>query len=142
MAHELIGALVGIARATEGNEDQFTDEMAFFLARALALCDENESHHLLLKEADAIKRSLVPDCFFCSNPCGRRANYDLKQMDAEPEIVADAKKKILSLAKKLGKHFLIEDASLLLDALIMVGLDVEDPEYLYPTLAKLQERIG
>lgn len=141
MAHELIGTLVGIARATEGNEEQFTDDMAFFLAGALARSNQSGPYDLLLKEAEEIKRRIVPNCYYCCNPCGRRANYDLSQLEADPGDVAAVKKEILSLAQRLGGAFQITDTSLLLDALIMVGLEIQDPSYLLPTLQKLKDRI-
>lgn len=139
MAHELIGALIGIARASEGNEDLFTQDMAFFLAKAL--CAGKDAYDVLLQEATDIKRKLVPDCFYCCNPCGRTENYNLSKMKNEPDDVVSVKTEILRLVKKLGIVFQIEDASLLLDALVMVGLDVEEPSYLMPTLKRLKERL-
>lgn len=97
MEDKLIGALIGIARATDGSEHLITAQSTAFLRRALkADVPDAASLAVWLKEAEAVKRAMVPDCFHCANPCGRTSDYDMKEMLREPESVRSAKRSILN----------------------------------------------
>lgn len=78
----LYGALIGIARATDGNEHLITARSTAFLLKALA-----HPEQATLAEAREEKRNMVPNCFACASPCGRTADYDLDRLEAlDPEI--------------------------------------------------------
>lgn len=99
----LIGALIGIARATDGNEHLITKESTALLLECLAASPATEEElNTLLSKINALKRSMVPDCFRCANPCGRTDAYDCSRIDAEPESVRNAKYDILSKLQTLS----------------------------------------
>lgn len=76
----LIGALIGLARSTEGNKNRPTQttHSAFlsgmFLANSNVLLDENRIDNqieILHKE----KQKLVPRCLSCNKQCGRNDDF-------------------------------------------------------------------
>lgn len=81
----LTGALIGIARATEGNAHMLSNSTATVVVEGLyaTLPDghfDNSALLTLLERADAEKRRLVPDCYQCTSPCGRTNNYDMANL--------------------------------------------------------------
>lgn len=110
----MLSALIGLARATEGNEELVTEETGQLLFQGLSmvLSDTEESeatgasstraHRMteLLADIREEKKRLVPNCFDCASPCGRTADYDMREFrDAEQEQI-DLK---LSLVKRLAE---------------------------------------
>ena len=89
---ELMGALVGIARAVNGNEHLLKSEITALvlegLAAPLTKCNYSEEYlKNLLVQAEEAKRKLVPDCFVCVNSCGRTANYNMSNFwQAENDV--------------------------------------------------------
>lgn len=127
MEEKLIGALIGIARATDGSEHLITQEVTEYLRRALK---ENTSDEAvasrLVKEAEAVKRSMVPNCFLCANPCGRTSDYDLKEMHREPQAVREKKEAIL---QALRNPDALSDGAIY-RGLFAIGLEGYTPEEL------------
>ena len=91
----LLGELIGLARAVEGNEDLLTGETAAVFAEALVSPGEGTVGKIL-----AEKRRLVPDCFSCQNPCGRTDAYDTGRLAEEPDEVRAAKELLLERARE------------------------------------------
>ena len=93
---QLLGALIGLARATDGNEHLITPEVTQVLLECLyadpATQDEYDSY---LRKVDNVKRSMVPDCFLCANPCGKNSAYDLADLEFQTEQIRNAKYEIL-----------------------------------------------
>ncbi len=89
---ELTGALIGLARATEGNELKVTAETDKLVIEGLFTCItnvnfNNETVKALIEKVEAEKERLVPDCGTCGSPCGRNNNYDMKDLwDADEDI--------------------------------------------------------
>lgn len=85
----LTGALIGIARATEGNEDLLNDATADLVVEGLfaTLTNVNFDNDALLRiirDVEAEKNRLVPDC---ASSCGRNNNYDMEKLwDAQEDI--------------------------------------------------------
>ena len=81
---ELTGALIGLARATEGNEDlvsSSTDNVVLeglFAAAADVSSDKTITE--LIARVQEEKRKLVPNCFGCAEPCGRTGDYDMQEL--------------------------------------------------------------
>lgn len=73
----LTGALIGLVRATKGNED------------------------LLLRVTEEKKR-IVPDCAVCLNPCGRTENYDIRKLQTAPEEIYSLKSLIPFCVRELA----------------------------------------
>lgn len=121
MKDKLIGALVGLARATDGDERQFTPTATAFIVRALnGLPGAAEWQ---LGYAMEEKRKIVPNCFQCASPCGRTADYDMKKLHSAPPMVREAKLQILAELKALAADFRGEHSVLLYKGLIYLGLD-------------------
>lgn len=121
----LIGALVGLARATEGNEHLITPDSTAAILDCLSasLSDEAEYRQLLGRVEEA-KRKMVPDCFLCANPCGRTSAYDLRQIGLEPSDVQEVKAQILEKLLSIPQTPLDEAAErCLYRGLICLGLE-------------------
>lgn len=97
MNERLLSALIGLARATEGNEELMTEETGQILFQGLSMVLTDASEHTdgqnyrmneLLANIREEKKRLVPNCFACTSPCGRTADYDMREFwDAEKEQV-------------------------------------------------------
>ncbi len=79
--YELIGALVGLSRATDNNPN-LTDDTYACLVEAAALPENTPDEDLRarISAVRAEKRRISPDCAVCMNPCGRTDDYDLSRM--------------------------------------------------------------
>lgn len=88
----LTGALIGLARATEGNEELLNDATADLVVEGLfaTLTNVNFDNDALLRiirDVEAEKNRLVPDCACCASSCGRNNNYDMEKLwDAQEDI--------------------------------------------------------
>lgn len=122
---ELIGALVGLARATDGNEHLISKDSTTAILTCLNAAPSNQEElHFYLNLVDEVKQKMVPDCFHCANPCGRTSAYDLSALDKEPPEIQQAKLAILSRLYALAKDDENPDRSpLLYRGLIALGLD-------------------
>lgn len=85
----LIGALIGLARATDGNTVR-TEETGRLMRAGLAALRKN-AHQTLVEKIHTEKRILAPDCATCGAPCGKTADYDIKQWKNEAEPVQEQK---------------------------------------------------
>lgn len=89
---QLTGALIGLARATIGNEDLITPETDMAVIKALFATVTNvnfdrESLEALLAQVKSAKGTIVPDCAACLSPCGRTNDYDMQTLwDADEDI--------------------------------------------------------
>jgi len=127
MEETLIGALIGIARATDGSEHLITAEVTAFLRRALQEDTAEEATAAgLVKEAQDVKRSMVPNCFLCANPCGRTSDYDMREMNREPTAVREKKREIL---QSLRNPDALTDGAIY-RGLFAIGLEGYTPEEL------------
>lgn len=121
MEDKLIGALVGLARATDGDERLFTPTATAFIVRALnGLPAASQGQ---LGYAVEEKRKIVPNCFQCASPCGRTADYDMKKLHSALPPVREAKLRILQALKALAANFRADNSVLLYKGLIYLGLD-------------------
>lgn len=87
----LVGALIGLARATEGNEDLMTEVTDRVMAEGLAagITDTGSEEHiaLLIRQVQEEKKRLIPNCFSCAASCGRNDDYDMRGLwEADKEI--------------------------------------------------------
>lgn len=86
----LMGVLIGIARAVDGNEHLITDSTDQVLREGLsaALTDSEESAlACLIRCAEDEKRRLIPHCYECAAPCGKNSDYDMQRLwTAEGEV--------------------------------------------------------
>ena len=85
MKQQLLGALIGLARALCENEHMATGETELLL-RAGLLASEAEAAEMLPR-VRAEKCRIVPDCAACGFSCDKNADYDLSALaDADPEL--------------------------------------------------------
>lgn len=97
---QLTGALIGLARAAEGNEHLVTAEMDKLVIESLFATLTNVNFNeltlnILLEKVHAAKNVLVPDCDTCTNACGRTEDYDLELLWQEQEDIRSLKSLIL-----------------------------------------------
>ena len=97
---QLTGKLIGLARATDGNEHMLSDSTAAVVVESLfaTLTNVNFDHVALLSLMNRVeeeKRKLVPECFRCVNACGRTEDYDLNHLWSANEDIRSLKSLIL-----------------------------------------------
>ena len=97
---ELTGALIGLARAAEGNEYLVNEEMNQLILEGLFTTVTNvnfndETLKILIYKIENAKKKLVPNCFTCSGSCGRNDNFDMNTLWTTDEDVRSLKSLIL-----------------------------------------------
>lgn len=100
MNDALIGAVIGLARACEGNEDILTEE-TFSLLREGLSCDEDNA--ALIDRLHAEKMRLVPRCQYCAAPCGRNNDFDMNELSLYPENIRELKRELLTLTREIAR---------------------------------------
>ena len=97
---KVTGALIGLARAVEGNEDSVTYETDKLILEGLfaAVTNvdfNNDTLNDLLSRINAEKEKLVPLCEECGAPCGRNEDFDMKKLWYAHEDIRSLKSLIL-----------------------------------------------
>ena len=135
---KLLGQLVGLARATDGNEHLITAPVTEIIAEILRADVRNEAEFTVYSgKIDAAKRELVPDCFLCANPCGRTAPLDLKTLEGESRQVREIKFAILDQIRILAGSERSRETDLkLYRGLVILGLEGYSPEELTALFAE------
>ncbi len=145
MRDALLGELIGIARAVDGNDHLLRPQTDVLVRQALAAAGEPlpEAQRLaLLKEAVLQeKQVLVPGCFACAAPCGRTAAHDMARLKEEPaEVQALKEKLLLRLFDAAAEDAL--PASALYPPLFALGWEGVGEEELRPFLAELDTALA
>ena len=97
---EILSGLIGLARSTAGNEDLVTIDTLKVIFEAIQHPSKNI---LLLIEEE--KRKLVPNCFYCDNPCGRTSNYEIKlPFNKEKELILNSLNKIIQSVSHITEN--------------------------------------
>ena len=96
----LTGALIGLARAVDGNERLVTAETDNLVMEALfaTLTNVNfdrESLEALLGQVYDMRNVLIPGCCVCTAPCGRNDDYDMNLLWNAQEDIRSLKSLIL-----------------------------------------------
>ena len=128
----LLGELVGLARATDGNEHLITETVTEMIAEILRanVCSES-GYHAYSGKIDAAKQEMVPDCFLCANPCGRTSALDLKKIKGESQQIQETKLAILGKIRTISSvERSREDDLKLYRGLVILGLEGYSPEEL------------
>lgn len=129
---KLLGELIGLARATEGNEHLISESITQIIAEILAANVPEEGQYAQYSaKIDAAKREMVPDCFLCANPCGRTAAMDLKVLKGETLEVQQVKFSILRELQTIAAspRNTVQDEKLY-RGLVILGLEGYTPEEL------------
>ena len=95
---QLTGALIGLARATDGGttgsaDDKLVQECLF--ATLTNVNFDDEALRVLMDRVHAEKQRIVPDCATCENACGRTADYDMQKLWNAQEDIRSLKSLIL-----------------------------------------------
>ena len=137
----LMGAIIGLARATEGNEDLITESTDRTMQDALAMAidaDETALFDMLDRIRDE-KRKLVPNCFDCAMPCGRTSDFDMNMLANETPALQKAKIELLALLQSLAKNAPLDAQTMRIfyQALNFIGYDGATTEQIYKLAEKL-----
>ena len=137
----LMGAIIGLARATEGNEDLITESTDRTTQDALAMeidADETALFDMLDRIRDE-KRKLVPNCFDCAMPCGRTSDFDMNMLANETPTLQKAKIELLALLQALAKNAPLDAQTMRIfyQALNFIGYDGATTEQIYKLAEKL-----
>lgn len=97
---QLIGVLIGIARAVDGNEHLISDSTDKIVREGLAAVLPgadlgNDSLSMLIQRAEDEKKKLIPLCYECAAPCGKNNNYDMRRLCTADEDICSLKLLIL-----------------------------------------------
>lgn len=144
----LTGALIGLARATDGNEHLISDSSTAVVVESLSatLTGANSDHATLtslLHRVEEEKQKMVPNCFSCTSPCGRTSEYDMQKLQKAPQDVQRLKFQLLQGIRDMALHVRRAAALGLHDkavddffykALIVIGMDEFGAEELLPIL--------
>ena len=123
----LVGALIGLVRATDGAV-HMTDDTYDIIIEGLHTSDislgcSDADIEKMITKAHADKHAIVPDCSVCGAPCGRTADYDWESVYrendsnyAEPrgdktegQKVSDAKIRILASLQNMPTELYSEN---------------------------------
>ena len=109
LQEQLTGALIGIARAVDGNEHLISDSTDKIVREGLAatlpgasLGDDAIS--ALIQDAEEEKKKLIPLCYECAAPCGKNNNYDIRRLYTEEEDICSLKLLILCGIRSMAVH--------------------------------------
>ena len=97
---QLTGALIGLARSTEGNGSSVTEDTHCLVMEALfaTLTNvnfDNDAIEELTRRVEEEKQRLAPDCSVCGSACGRNDNYDMEKLWNADEDIRSLKSLIL-----------------------------------------------
>ena len=129
---KLLGELVGLARATDGNEHLIRESVTDIIAEILRADVRSEVQYAAYSgKIDAAKREMVPDCFQCANPCGRTAALDPNVLKGESPQIRKAKFAVLRVIRTLAASERSQETDLTLyRGLVILGLEGYSPEEL------------
>ena len=107
----LVGALIGLVRATDGMM-HVTDDTNNIIIEGLHMSDialgiSDADMKAMIARVHADKHTIVPDCSVCGAPCGRTADYDWESVYREErteheEGNRDVRIDILSTLQKIS----------------------------------------
>jgi len=124
----IVGAVIGLGRATEGNKNRPDKNTHQVLVRALSLINtdtDSVSAHEITKQLHEEKFKLVPRCVTCPKQCGRNHDFHCETFETMSSETSKAKLALLSLIIEIGSHPLFKGERLdfIYDALFIVGSD-------------------
>lgn len=128
--NKLIGALVGLARATDSNEDLVTlDTYRLFLEGLSVIPSETDADQLshLMSRVTEEKKRLVPNCFYCMASCGRTDDYDMQELECADTDIREIKygilKKICALSRAADDTEITKIGKLCITSLFAIGMN-------------------
>ena len=106
---KLTGVLIGLARATEGNEDLVSASTDKVILEGLSttvtnVSFSNEKITELIAQVQEEKKKLIPNCFSCAAPCGRNNDYDMQELWTADEDIRSLKSLILFGIRDMAEY--------------------------------------
>lgn len=147
---ELTGALIGLARASDGHQPTASTHKAMIEGLFTTLTNVNFNEETILSQIETVRQereALIPGCGVCTSPCGRNDEYDMTRLWTDNEDVRSLKSLILFGLKGVAAyayHALVlgysdeEVNNFFYEGLFAVGEDL-DMEQLLPTVLKVGE---
>lgn len=142
----LLGALVGLARATEGNESLVCESTNKALSDGLfavfggSVCADTELSELIKRVGEEKKR-LVPNCYNCASPCGRNNDYDIRELATADVETRDIKSRILDGIKEAAgilRQTENADYGIIYRAFFALGEDWQPKDFM-PVIEELRD---
>ena len=146
----LTGTLVGLARATFGNEDLVNETTKKLVVQGLVATDDEsfdeKAIQTIIDGLEGERARLVPECYSCTASCGRNDNYDMKNMWTAHESIRSSKSRILSGIRELAKKISLADPidtsnnaiyDLFFRALFTIGMDDWSAEEFLPIIEEI-----
>ena len=135
MKGKLTGALIGLARATFGNEYLITEQTNQALLEGLLAedCSDMDTLSALIDRVENEKRKLIPLCYECAMPCGKNNAYDMSGFYSAEQDIRDLKAELLRQVRALAERTTAENSEqcrLICRGLFAVGEDEWDAELL------------
>jgi hydroxylamine reductase len=141
--NELLGAVIGLARASEGNEADLTEETHAALLAGLSATpgDGEAALSSCIDRIHAEKKRLIPNCYACAMPCGRTSDYQMEDLrlgiGSGPALRALMLAGLRSAAPGLQRAgYPSEDMVAVYRSLISVGLDGLSADFLLDIAAE------
>ena len=150
---KLTGSLIGLARATDGNEHLISESSTAVIVESLFATLTNVNFDdaalgRLLERVEQEKRKMVPDCFTCASPCGKNNDYNMEDLWNAAEDIRSLKSLILFgirgvaayayHAAVLGYHDEAVDR-FFYKALTAIGMDDYEVDGLLPIVLEVGE---
>lgn len=95
---ELTGALIGLARATDGNTPTESTHLAMIEGLFTTITNVNFDGEAVRRQTAAVraeKEKLIPRCSGCASPCSRNDDYNMQELWEAPEDIRSLKSLIL-----------------------------------------------
>lgn len=147
---ELTGALIGLARASDGHLTTASTHKAMIEGLFTTLTNVNFNEDTILSQIETVrleKEALIPGCSGCASPCGRNDEYDMTRLWTDDEDIRSLKSLILFGLKGIAAyayHALVlgysdeEVNNFFYEGLFAVGEDW-DSKQLLPIVMKVGE---
>ncbi len=95
----LLGALIGVAKASEGKTLETSTGDALIEGLRMAFGSQNpneEAAAAMIERLQKEKHVMSPDCAACQYPCGRTDDFDMDEVYGASEQLRDAKLRLLT----------------------------------------------
>ena len=147
---QLTGALIGLARASSGNEpteSTYAAVLEGLFATITNVNFDNTSLTNLIEKTKIEKEKLIPLCQTCADPCVRNDDYDMKDLWSAHDNIRSLKSLILFGIRGIAAYayhasvlgYKDDDVNnFLLEALFTIGEDLT-MEQLLPAVMKVGE---
>ena len=138
---ELLGALVGLARATTSEpKTDDTDEVLNTGLRLLAQPDvPEEKLQRMLSIVHTEKHRVAPNCAACAMPCGNTKDYDLTRLRSAAPAVRQRKLRLLQAVFRLAAQHPDADVQLAIYRGLFAFSEDWDEELLDPVIAQTEK---